>query len=136
MKTKCLKVDAVKREVSEVWIEDGEMMYKRIAAEIGNGCDTITVPIILKNEDALYLDDEALLRNVEFGFAFTDDNNEEWLFVNSGVLIGGNEDGESVDVLSTVASVQKRVRWLTPSELARELYSQLSMTRERMEDKS
>jgi hypothetical protein len=105
---KAIKIDVIKKDVYEINVNKGnEDMYKHL------NCDLFTLPIILDNEDGLYVDDEALLREPEdqhgaFMFA---DYPSQYLF-GHGLITGCDNKGEQTDALSDLETIKSKVEFL------------------------
>jgi hypothetical protein len=105
---KAIKIDVIKKDIYEIDVTKGnEDMYLHL------NCDTFTLPIILDNEDGLYVDDEALLREPEdqhgaFTFA---DYPSQYLF-GHGLIIGCDNKGEQTDALSDLETIKSKVEFL------------------------
>lgn len=103
-----IKIDPIKQEVSLVEIDGSlESIYKEL------DCTTFTCPSILDNMDSLYVDDEGLFVS-EYKGAFYFNNFPQMLFGN-GLLMGSDEEGESVDVKSTLEDVINKIKFIPES---------------------
>lgn len=88
MKHKAYKIDAYANRIDEVTVGEYTDIYEHI------GCQTFTLATVLDNGDTLYVDDEGYLNSeVTRGFYY-----EGQFFAGNGLLLGSNEEGESVDV--------------------------------------
>jgi uncharacterized Fe-S cluster-containing protein len=130
---KAIFINARERKVEEITLEKGiENIYK----VIGYGCELFTVPSILDNQDGLFIDDEGVFEghshddesDESFGFAW-DVSPEAGTFdkyfpiCGNGVLIGCDDEGESVDVKTTLEEVKKRVKFV-PSHVIEQYKNQ------------
>lgn len=100
---KALKIDVVKKEVYEVEVSD----IKNICEHIGNGCSLFCVPVGFPNGDALYADDESLLReNIQGCFIMPG-----WKIpiVGNAIILGTDKKGNSIDNKSTVDEIIKNI---------------------------
>jgi len=106
---KALKINSGTQKIEEVTIKS----WKDIAPEIGNGCEIFTAPIELENMDTLYADDEGLYNSFEGGFMM-----EDWSYpiVGNGLLVGTNEEGESVNVKTTKEELEKMIIWVSKAD--------------------
>jgi hypothetical protein len=104
---KAILIDVVNQQVVETEISN----YKEIYTKIGNGCTLFTVPVTFENEDALYVDDEGLLHpEIQGGFIMKD-----WVrpMVGNGVILGTDDEGESVDCKTTVDEIKAQIQFLS-----------------------
>jgi hypothetical protein len=106
---KAIKIDVEKREVRFIEIESElQPMYEAI----GNGCSCISSVISYENEDTMYADDEALLNpeKIKGGFMYPD-----WQFpiVSNVIILGTDEEGNSVDCKSTLAQIKSNLRFIS-----------------------
>jgi hypothetical protein len=101
---KAIKVDVVNRKVVEIEV-DGSLkaIYEAI------GCSNFEMPCVLENGDAVYCDGEALFSNpqnfVEIG-EYSDP------IAGNLLILGTNDDGESVDCSSSVEEIENDVIFL------------------------
>jgi hypothetical protein len=102
---KAIKIDVVSRELSYVEIND----YSEIYHEIGNGCRLFCVPFEFENGDTIFSDDEALLNEVHGGFML-----KGWRYPLCGnaIIQGCDDDGESIEVKSTIEDILPRIIWV------------------------
>ena len=102
---KAIKIDVANQTISQVNIAN----YKEIYSQIGNGCELFCCPIQYENNDVLYADDESLLRdNIEGCFTFPDWN---YPIVGNAIILGTDDEGESVDVKTKIAELQSQIMW-------------------------
>ena len=102
---KALKIDVVNQTVTNIIIDDINDIYK----EIGNGCQLFCCPVDFENGDTLYTDDESLLReNVEGCFLM---DNWAYAIVGNAIILGTDEEGESVDCKSSIMDIYKEIIW-------------------------
>ena len=104
---KAIKIDVLEQTISEITINDD---WREIAPAIGNGCEYFCCPVTLPNEDTIYVDDEGLLREVQGGFLMPD---FAYPLIGNAIILGANEEGESVDVKTTVEELRENVRFVT-----------------------
>jgi len=100
---KAIKIDVANKKVSQVNIEN----YKEIYGQIGNGCNLFCCPVQWENNDVLYADDEALLKDELEGCFMMPDFN--YPIVGNAIILGTNEEGESVDVKTKISELQKKI---------------------------
>jgi hypothetical protein len=119
---RAIKIDVIKHDVYNVDIQTGiDDIYKQLE------CETFTVPYAHANGDALYLDDETLVKGPESligAFAYKDYPNQP-LF-GHGLIIGVDENGESQDAQSEIEKIKKNVVFLKDLAFVRDCYDQLS----------
>lgn len=102
---KALKIDVVNQTVTSIMIDDIKDIYE----EIGNGCNLFCCPVEFENGDTLYNDDESLLReNVEGCFLM---DNWSYAIVGNAIILGTDEEGESVDCKSYPMDIYKEIIW-------------------------
>lgn len=95
MKNKAYKIDAYANRIDEVTVGEYTDIYLHI------GCDTFTIADQLPNGDTLYVDDEGYLNaSVTRGFFWNGS-----FFAGCGLLLGSNDEGESVDVKTSELDV-------------------------------
>ena len=100
---KAIKIDVANKKVSQVNIGN----YKEIYGQIGNGCNLFCCPVQWENNDVLYADDEALLKDELEGCFMMPDFN--YPIVGNAIILGTNEEGESVDVKTKISELQKKI---------------------------
>jgi hypothetical protein len=107
---KAILIDVENREVKMVEVEKGiHAIYEKI------NCDCFTV-VSLENEDAIFIDDEGLLKLSETSKFFFIEGYHQPLAGN-GLILGTDEEGESVDAKSSLEDIKNRVRFLTIQEV-------------------
>lgn len=106
---KAIRIDVVSHSVYEVDVDPGlDAIYQQVA------CSLVTVPVTFPNEDALYVDDEALLKpfaDIPGGFVL-DSFGHQMLF-GHGLILGTDDEGESVSVKSSVEEIRRQVTFIT-----------------------
>lgn len=102
---KALKINTGNKTIEEIEISS----WKDIAPAIGNGCELFAIPIIFENEDGIYVDDEGLFNDFQGGFMLKD---WEYPIVGNALLVGSDDDGNSVDVKTSVDDLEKMVIWV------------------------
>lgn len=100
---KAIKIDVANKKVSQVNIGN----YKEIYGQIGNGCNLFCCPVQWENNDVLYADDEALLKDELEGCFMMPDFN--YPIVGNAIILGTNEEGESVDVKTKISELQQKI---------------------------
>lgn len=107
---RAIKIDVEQKKVYHVEISD----WKEIAPAIGNGCSLFACPITFENGDTLYTDEEGLLKPEMIGcFSMSD---WDYPLVGNALVIGSDDDGESVDPSSTLEEIEKLIIWGTVSD--------------------
>jgi hypothetical protein len=92
---RAILIDARNKTVTEVQIAKGlQPMYDQLK------CQTFTVPVILENEDTVYVDDEGLI-NGTFDFFYAPKVYPTPLAGNA-LIIGSDSEGESVSAKSNI----------------------------------
>ncbi len=75
-------------------------------------CSMVTCPLILANEDALYLDDEALLAAPPYyRFRYTV-NGQSYTFTGKCLIIGTDNEGANEAAKSNLQDIIRSVEWL------------------------
>ena len=99
---KGILIDPWTKSVTEVQIDKGlNPLYKAM------DCSCITAPIILENNDTFFLDDEGLFKENSVWFCLGH-RGYEFRFVGKAVVLGGDEEGDSVDAKSSIDDIRKR----------------------------
>lgn len=113
---KAILIDVKNQTVREVDHAGGiHDIYRKLE------CDTFTVPVQLDNGDALYIDDESLLKPAESvpgAFLF-----EPYPFqplFGHGLIIGTNMEGESQDAKSKPGEIRRMVTFLKAEQVAQQ----------------
>ena len=117
-KIKAIKIDVQKEDVYEMEIGCD---YKELYPAIGNNCTMFTCPFEYPNGDGLFCDDEILLRQEDMVGAF---KYPDWdvPIVNNAVILGVDDEGDSVDVKSTVEEIKKDLKFINIDQLLRFQY--------------
>lgn len=109
---KAILIDVKSKSVKEITLSSD---YKEIYTHIGNGCDCFAVPVQFENADALYVDDEGLLHEtIEGGFLLP---GFVYPIVGNALIIGTDEEGESVDCKTDAEMIAISIRFL-PQDIA------------------
>ena len=104
---KAIKIDVENQAVYQIEIGKD---YREIYTAIGNNCTCFAVPVNFDNGDCMYVDDEALLRDdIKGGFTMPD-----WVtpIIGNAIILGTDEDGESVDCMYDVHEIVPLVRFI------------------------
>jgi hypothetical protein len=109
---KVIKIDVVTKSVYHVELGND---YKEIYGQIGNGCTTFCSPLNFENEDFMFADDEALLRDSDIvgGFYMTHWNTP---IIGNALIIGSDEEGNSVDSKTTIQEIQSQIKFIDAEE--------------------
>lgn len=121
---KAIKIDVIKQHVEEIDIEDSlNSMYAEL------DCNTFTAPYSFANNDVLYVDDEGLLKDWENvkGAFFLKEWNVQPLF-GHGLIIGTNEEGESVDVSTNIEKIRNQIVFFKKDEVLKKTFDKLLNT--------
>lgn len=80
--------------------------YSEIYKAIGNGCSLFQCPVEFENGDTLYVDEEGLYHDHKGCFIM-----EGWRYplVGNAIILGSDEEGESVDCQSTIESIKSQI---------------------------
>lgn len=108
---KCYVINPFARTVTEnQYRGDYRELYDLI------GCDCFTTVTVNREHDSIFVDDEGLIRNKpqEF-FAW---KGYEHPLAGIGVILGCDEEGESVEPVMTLDQVRSSVAWITPVQVA------------------
>lgn len=109
---KAIKIDVLQKEIYEIRINHG---LDAIYEAIGNQCSLFCCPFVLPNRDTFYLDDEALCFGLDYikgGFSVMGNT-----YVNNAIILGTDEEGESIDVKTTVEDLKKIISFHSVAEL-------------------
>ena len=102
---KAIKINVEEKKLEYVELTDD---YKDIYKNIGNGCSTFEVPVRLENDDSIFTDEEICLRqdDIKGGFIM-----ENWRYplLNNGIILGIDDEGDSVDCLSKIEDLEKKI---------------------------
>ena len=104
---KAILINSELRTFEYVNVAEGiQDIYKHI----GNNCSTFACPIMFKNHDTMYVDDEAMLNEPTSGIMM-----EDWRYPLAGnILIMGTdiETGDSVDVKTTIEELKPQIKFV------------------------
>ena len=105
MQKKAYLIHSATKTVSDITIDD----YTEISKNIG--CEIFTTGTHLPNGDTIYVDDEGLLINPKFFFMVDGCAHP---FAGNGVVVGADEEGESVDVKTKIEDIWAMVKFMSP----------------------
>lgn len=99
---KAIKIDVVNKTIYEVEINNAKDIYDHI----GNNCNLFCCPVEFENSDALYADDESLLKDVEGCFVM-----DGWTtpIVGNAIILGTDDEGDSIDHKSTLDEIAEKL---------------------------
>ena len=95
---KAIKINVETRQIESVTIGSSKDIYEQI------GCELFEVPLVFDNEDALYCDEEALLRNnIKGGFMMPG-----WVrpIIGNAIILGSKKNGNSCDCKSGISDLK------------------------------
>jgi hypothetical protein len=110
---KAILIDALNKTITEIEIDgDLKSIYKAV------GFDMIEIGFRFDDEghpnNVIYLDEEGGFRGHEHGFFFSGAH-QPWL--GNGIIMGGDDEGESADTTVTIEEVRNRIRFLSPEQV-------------------
>jgi hypothetical protein len=118
---KAIKIDVTQQNVYIIDIENAlEPIYNALE------CDSFSVVHVRENNDALYIDDEGLLKDpdqVQGAFAFSD-YPYQTLF-GHGLFIGTDWEGDSKDVSSSLQEIKDKIIFLNKGDGLKALQKEL-----------
>lgn len=109
--TKALKIDVVNRTVTEIQVGGIKSWYEAI----GNGCSLVQLPVQFENDDQMFCDEEICLRPVDIKGAFML-NGWRTCIVNNALILGSDDEGESVDAKTPIEDILGQIRWFNEVE--------------------
>ena len=107
---KAILIDSINKEVKEVEIGKGiAEMYKFL------NCECFTIASYLPKNDAIFVDDEGLMNGTDVFFTYEGAHQP---FAGNGLIMGCDDEGESVDCKISFTEVKDKVKFYTRYELA------------------
>lgn len=109
---KAILIDSINEEVSMVKV-DGSLddIYRLL-----NCTNFDVVPVRFKNNDAIYCDGEGLLTlTPETKFFFYEGSYQP--IAGNGLIVGTDEEGDTVDVKTSVTEAKKKVMFLNMGQV-------------------
>lgn len=107
---KAILIDSINKEVKEVEIGKGiDEMYKFL------NCECFTIASYLPKNDAIFVDDEGLMNGTDVFFTYEGAHQP---FAGNGLIMGCDDEGESVDCKISFTEVKDKVKFYTRYELA------------------
>lgn len=87
-----------------------------IYEHIGNGCTTFCCPVVFEDNDAMYCDDESLLRpsDIKGGFIMPDWSSP---IIGNALILGTDDDGDSVDSKTSIKWLEDNIAFV-PQDIA------------------
>jgi len=104
-KNQALLIDVSTKKITQIELDNH---FESISKAIGNGCQYFCCPYSFNNDDSMYADDESLLRidSIKGGFIL---DGYRGTIVGNAIILGTDEEGDSVDVKSTIDEIAERV---------------------------
>lgn len=99
-------IDAVKRTITEVAVGDYKTIYPLL------GCECFTC-VGVEDDDTIYVDDEGLLKPQENFFLY---EGYPQPLAGNGLVLGTDEEGESVNPKMTLETLKGRVKFMNRRE--------------------
>ena len=107
---KAILIDSINKEVKEIEIGKGiEAMYEFLK------CQYFTVGSYLDKQDAIFVDDEGLMNGTDVFFTYEGAHQP---FAGNGLIMGCDDEGESVDCKISFAEVKDKVKFYDRYELS------------------
>jgi len=107
---KAILIDSINKEVKEVEIGKGiDQMYEFL------NCEIFTIASYLPKKDAIFVDDEGLMNGTDVFFTYEGAHQP---FAGNGLIMGCDNEGESVDCKIDLAEVKDKVKFYSRYELA------------------
>jgi len=106
---RALKIDVTTQSITEITLKDN--ILESMQNVVGG---LITTASYLENNDCILVDDEGLMKPI-FG-AFEIENCYQ-PFIGNAVIVGTDNDGNTIDAKSDIDNVKKIVTFLTGEEL-------------------
>lgn len=123
---KAFLIDPFQKQISEI---EYSGIYQDIYSLLD--IDLFTVVTITGDRDAIFVDDEGLLKDPEKQSFFYVSHESGILhghvmLAGKGLVLGCNNDGESVEPKITIELLKERIHWAMPSEAMMEAEKLLS----------
>lgn len=100
---KAIKIDALNQTITEIEI-DGSLESFYAAAD----CEIIETAGYFDNGDIIYVDEEGMMNEIDYGFKVTNFSNPQPFF-GSGVVTRINDDGEPTDCKSDLDAIKDEI---------------------------
>jgi len=106
---KAILINVVEKKVQKIDIDEFNLQNS-LYGFIGNGCSYIATPVRYDNGDVMFIDDEGYLHeNLLGGFYYPDYRTP---ICGNAVIIGENDEGDSMDCRSTLEEIEQNLKWL------------------------
>ena len=102
---RAIKINVEEQSFSYVHVSHFTDIYKHI----GNGCDTFECPVSFKNCDTIYCDGEGRLKDFKGGFMM---QNWSYAIFGNGLILGTDDEGDSVDCLTTIEEIKSQIKFV------------------------
>lgn len=100
---KAILIDSINKQVKEIEIGKGiDEMYKFL------NCQYFTIASYLNDGDAIFVDDEGLMNGTDVFFTFEGAHQP---FAGNGLIMGSDDDGESVNCKTDLSEVKNKVKF-------------------------
>lgn len=108
MKIKTFFIDARKASITELELDTEQQralyaMYPHIETDI------VQVAMKLENDDTIWVDEEGLFKGLPYYFSVTGGHQD---FAGSAIVAGSDDEGNCVDVKSSLADIRGMVKFL------------------------
>lgn len=113
---KCILIDVKNKEVKEVILDKEKKTIKQWYEHIG--CDMVETGTWIDETNSIMVDEEGLLKLKHDSMFFTYKGGHQ-PFCGNGLVVGCNNEGESVSTTLTVEYVKERVKFHTLEEVRR-----------------
>lgn len=105
---KAIKINSETKTIEYIQLPDGlDAFYEAI----GNNCTTFCCPVQFPNGDAMYADDESLLRlnDIKGGFIM---GNWSVPLVGNAIILGVDDEGDSQDCVTTIDDIKDQLLFI------------------------
>lgn len=109
---RAILIDPFTRSISEVECNGMEDIYRL------TDCDTFTAVTINDHNDGIFVDDEGLFKPDQ---AFFKHKNYPEPLAGKGLILGCDEDGETVEPISSLQDTIRSVKWVSNYDLMKEV---------------
>ena len=113
---KAAKINVEKKTIELVEITDD---YRSYYPHLSPHCSLFTCGFTLSHNEGIFVDDEGLLNGTaELGGFAIDTEDGIFPFVGNGLIIGCDEEGESIDIdfRKVCSELSGKLFWLTPQQ--------------------
>lgn len=109
---RAILIDSINKTVVETTIDDTEKVLDQWYKAIN--CDLVEIAHYITNHDSILVDEEGYLKNPKHFFSY---NGGHQPFAGNGLIVGVNDEGESVDCDITLEEATENIMFLTEDEL-------------------